>query len=123
MWMKSCLGLDNTGKLAKPEDRFQVVLQKALPKLREVLSDQALAQAMARATGLNVPLASLLINTYLKIGFDNIGKIFKDTKFVTDDASINVNASHYPAQFKAMEFLRKAALLCKAIKLDDHWSS
>ncbi|KAF3906395.1 hypothetical protein ABW20_dc0104863 [Dactylellina cionopaga] len=105
-------GLEND-KVTQPELRFEILLAKALPKLRNKLSDVAISQAMSRVTGLPVPLTTILINTYLKIGTHTINTIFKDENFVTS------NANATPAQYEALKLLRKTALICQTLKIDE----
>ncbi|EPS38359.1 hypothetical protein H072_7989 [Dactylellina haptotyla CBS 200.50] len=112
------LGLEND-KVTRPEERFEVLLSKALPKLKNKLSDSAISQAMAKVTGLPAPLTDLLTNSYLKVGALSINTILKGEKFVASDASVKVDITTFPDQFGALELLQKAALVCQALKLDE----
>jgi len=91
--------------------RFTFVLQKLLPYLLNVLSDQAVAQTLIQNLGLD----SQSTNYILEAAAPN--SLFRASSFVTSSSKVPTTRAVFPDQFRGFELLKKISILALRLRL------
>jgi hypothetical protein len=100
-----------------PSQRFIYILQILLPKLRSLLSKQAVTRALSEATGLHVQETEDLLKNLSLGSSGSLMSILCDDNFIQAGANAIVTNTLFPSQFSAVLLLQKAAMIVSRFRL------
>jgi len=108
---------------ATAEARFELVLKRLLPYLRQKLSEQLIEQKMAGALGLESKAAELLLTRWLTSPTDpsrsrRIVEDFLVSTFADSNLNVKMIPASFPSQFKAYTLMHKIAVIAARLKVN-----